>query len=299
MRAWALLICILPTLAWAGTDLEQSSDLLKRMEYKKALKAVKSVIRSADAGPAELAEAYRIQGLCLAAINRQADAVKSFRRLLSLDPTFSMPRNISPKLRTSFYQAAGMARDQKPISISHSQPEVGEKLGGLKLRAKLEADPMRMVKGIRFRYLGKSNKVKELAVLVSGPKAISFKLPDSFKADTFKYWVEAFNKHGGVLARAGSQAEPFALKVKAKPKPILPPVIASGTGTKADQAAVAATGRPPSDGPSENGETVWYKTWWFWTTVGVVAAGAVTGGVLAATSGGDDPDPLHWEIQVQ
>jgi len=34
-----------------------------------------------------------------------------------------------------------------------------------------------------------------------------------------------------------------------------------------------------------------YKRWWFWTVVGVVVAGATTGGVLASQLGGDDRLP--------
>ena len=39
-------------------------------------------------------------------------------------------------------------------------------------------------------------------------------------------------------------------------------------------------------------ETPFYKTWWFWTGVGVVVTGAVvTGGVLGSQGGGDDRMP--------
>ena len=36
-------------------------------------------------------------------------------------------------------------------------------------------------------------------------------------------------------------------------------------------------------------ETPFYKTWWFWTVVGVVAAGAVTGTVVALQPGDNPP----------
>lgn len=290
--AIAVLVCM-PASAGQSPQaaaVQEANGLLRRMSYRKALQAVEKVIVAPDSGPAELIEAYRIQGLSLAALNRKADAVKAFRRLLAIQPTFRLPKSVSPKLRTPFYQAVGMAVDQAPIEVAHKPPEVGERLGGTRLRARLKADPLKMVFGLRFRYLHK-DQVKELSVLVDKPKAVSFKLPDGYEGDTFRYWVEAFNEHGGVLASAGSQSEPFVLKVKPKP------VVVASVATRPDPVAAAVTEPPPAE-PGDDEGSSWYRTWWFWTVVGVVAAGAVTGGVLAGTAGGD-PDPLHWDIRVR
>jgi hypothetical protein len=285
----------MPVAAESGPQaaaVEEANQLLRKMSYRKALKAVERVILASDSGPAELAEAYRIKGLSLAALNRKADAVKAFRRLLAVEPTFRLPKSISPKLRTPFYQAVGMAVDQAPIGIEHTPPEVGERLGGVRLRARLKADPLKMVFGLRFRYLSQGS-VEELSVLVDKPKAVSFKLPDGYDRDTFRYWVEAFNEHGGVLARAGSRSEPFVLKTRPKPKPVVAPVVDTP-----DPVATAVGSAPPPTAGAGDESATWYRTWWFWTVVGVVVAGAVTGGVLAGTAGGD-PDPLHWDIRIR
>ena len=44
----------------------------------------------------------------------------------------------------------------------------------------------------------------------------------------------------------------------------------------------------PKTGPDDG--DAFYETWWFWTIVGVVGAGA-TAGAIAATSGGTTTTP--------
>ena len=44
----------------------------------------------------------------------------------------------------------------------------------------------------------------------------------------------------------------------------------------------------------------WYETWWFWTGVGVVVAGAaITGMALALRPGGDIPDSSDGKITIR
>ena len=54
----------------------------------------------------------------------------------------------------------------------------------------------------------------------------------------------------------------------------------SDTGAAA--AAVAAINSPNPPPPATTGTPV-YKKWWLWTAVGVVAAGAITAGVIVGT----------------
>lgn len=65
-------------------------------------------------------------------------------------------------------------------------------------------------------------------------------------------------------------------------------------------AAVAAQEAAAAAESERNGENRSVaKTWWFWTIVGVVAAGAVTGIVLGTQSGRQDPVPGDFGVVVQ
>ncbi|HOX47100.1 MAG TPA: hypothetical protein PK668_26135 [Myxococcota bacterium] len=280
---WLLVLALglLPCAARAAEPLEQAEQLLIAMEYGKALKLAEAVLREPGSGPGELVAALRMQGLCLTALGREAEAVEVFRRLLAIEPAFRLGEDLSPKMRSGFTTALGLSVDQPPLRVSHVPPVVSGALRELRLVARLEADPLRMVKGLRLRYRT-AGGLRELSVLVDGPKGVAFKLPERYLADEFTYWFEAFNEHGGVLARVGSPEAP--LELRAVPAP---PVVAP---------APVAAPPPPALEPEEPGR--WYASWWFWTVVGVVVAGAVTGGVLGATLD-TGPDPLHWDVDVR
>jgi hypothetical protein len=287
MRGLLVLVLVMtPWTAWAASPLEEAEALVTDMEYATALQKAEQLLRSPEAGPVELVAGWRIHGLCLSALNREAEAVESFRRLLAIDPSFRLPSEVSPKLRSAYYKAVGMSVDQKPIQVSHVPPVVTGRLGGLRLQARLEADPLRMVKGLRLRYRI-AGGVREISVLADKPKGFSFKLPDGYSAEVFEYWFEAFNEYGGVLARSGSPDAPLQLRAAAAPEPA-PVVVAASP--------IAPVAPPPGEADQDAGR--WYTSWWFWTVVGVVVAGAVTGGVLA-TSLDSEPDPLRWQVETR
>jgi hypothetical protein len=270
-----------PLGALAGPELDEARELLRRMDYGRAMDRAEGVLRAAHSGPEELVEAYRILGLGAAALGRSGEAQTAFRRLLAIEPAFRLPREVSPKLRPPFERALAEAAGQAPIGLEHEPPAVGTSLAGTRLEARVESDPLSMVRGLRFRYLS-GPQVKELAVLVGVQRKLSLRLPRGFAGQVFTYWVEALNEHGAVLARLGSQARPLELRALAEQPP--PPALAS-----------------PGDGPGTPAEVepAWYQSWWFWTVVGaVVVAGAVTGGVLGAQASGE-PDPLRWQIEVR
>jgi hypothetical protein len=56
----------------------------------------------------------------------------------------------------------------------------------------------------------------------------------------------------------------------------------------------AAPVAPIAPGPTDGGKKVWYKTWWFWSAVGLVVVGGAVAGIAAAVdtkSGGT----INWE----
>ncbi len=283
---WRLILilgmALLPHGARAADPLEEADRLLVGMQYPQALRLAEAVLHAPESGPAELVAALRVQGLSLGALGREAEAVASFRRLLAIEPAFRLGEDVSPKLRAAFFTAAGMSVDQPPIRLSHTPPAVSGALRELRLVARLEADPLEMVRGLRLRYRS-GDEVRELSVLVDGPKGVAFKLPERYAAAAFTYWFEAFNEHGGVLARVGAADAPLELRAAAAV--VAPP-----------PAAVLPPPPAPAVEPEEPGR--WYTSWWFWTVVGVVVAGGVAGGVLAATLD-QGPDPLHWDIEVR
>jgi hypothetical protein len=76
-----------------------------------------------------------------------------------------------------------------------------------------------------------------------------FVLPRDTSRYLLEYYIEARDRAGNPVGRVGSPERPLALRVAGVPR-----------------------------------ERKFYQTWWFWTAVGVAAAGAITAGALVGAA---------------
>ncbi|NMB74826.1 MAG: tetratricopeptide repeat protein [Myxococcales bacterium] len=303
MVAWCLILC---AGAWAEDARKDYLRLFRQQAYPRVLQMAERTLQSAEARPAELAEAYRWQGLALAAQGKTDDAVLAFRRLLAIDPAYQLPKGTSPKLASPFFQAAGMSRGSQGIRLGHELPAPAGAGGPRVLEVELVSDPLNMVQTVRFQYWPKDRPGAREKVVqaMHGPGRAAFALPPEMTSMPVEYSFEALNEAGGVLAVAGGIGHVFSLAPAAggMTAAVAPPP----NPPKAHPLDLAL---PPPDGESgplsrreaseeRDGRTPWYKSFWFWTAVGVVVAGGVTGGVLALTMS-KEPDPLRWNIHVR
>lgn len=292
IRWWLVLGCVLAAHAAGASEnshLERAISLFEEMEYAAAEEAASRALGSPDAEPGDLVQAYRIQGLCLSALGRNEAALEAFRRLLAIDSSFRLSADISPKLSAPFYRAVAMTRGQKPILLLHERPSPVDKLGGLVLRVSLKSNPFAMVSKVRMRFVTPGEKTeKQMTAEVKGPATLGMRLPRDLQARAVRYYFEAVNRHGGVLARQGSRDAPLELRIRLAPPPV---TVAPPPGSRtAQKSEVALEQRDDS--------TPWYKSWWFWTTVSVVIVGSTTGAILAAESGGSS-GPVDYGIRVE
>ncbi len=297
MRHVLFALLLLPALAWAGDgdNLTRARRFLDDMQYQKARRLAARVLASAESGPDELVAAYRIRGLSLSAMGKTSAALADFRKLLAIRPAFRLSDDISPKLAAPFYQAVAINKNLATLSLRHKAPAAREALSGLSLPVEF-VNPLGMIRSIRLRYwTDRSAKQKEIILPVKKSATIQPKLPGKLKARRISYYFEALNRSGGVLARAGSQKKPFevrvaivsaprkiAMNIEPQPKPLPGPM---------------SEPRPKPD--SGNDFTPWYQSWWFWTAVGVVAAGATTGAVLGGRSSGSGDGPVDYGIRFK
>ena len=291
-----MIICALPAAGRAAGDLDKAAEFILQMDYPQALKLANKALKSSSSQPGELAKAYEIQGMCLASLGKTKAAVQSFRRLLAIDPGFRFGENVSPKIAEPFDQALKESKDQKKISLAHTAPDKEVTLDKLELVVTLGADPLSMVKKIRMRYRADGKKQKRKTRRMKGPGTVTMKLSKKMKAKEIRYWFEAINRHGGVLARAGSQSEPFAVKIKPPP----PPVVAVSPIVKKNLEPKPPVPPPPVPPPEEKPDPeddesgAWYEQWWLWTGVGVLVTGAVVAAVLAADLGEPSGQPYYY-----
>jgi tetratricopeptide (TPR) repeat protein len=69
------------------------------------------------------------------------------------------------------------------------------------------------------------------------------------------------------------------------------PAETAAAATAPAPVATAATSEPTPRADRETSSGL-LSQWWFWVAAGVVVAGGVTAGVLVASSGDDEPDPI-------
>lgn len=294
-----LILCALPAVVQAEGDLDRAVELTLEMKYSEALKLAVKTLKSSSSGTGQLAKAYEIQGMCLASLGKTKAAVQSFRRLLAINPGFRFGENISPKIAEPFDQALGESKAQKKISLAHTAFDAEVARDKLVLKVSLEADPLSMVKKIRMRYRADGGKKKVKIRRIKKPGAVAMKFSKRLKAKEISYWFEALNRHGGVLARAGSESEPFTVKIR----PPRPPVVAVSPVVKKklepEPPVPPLPVLPPEKPePEDDDSGAWYEQWWLWTGVGVLVTGAVVAAVLASDLG-EPGGQLKYDVFIR
>ncbi len=241
-------------------DLQRARELFDEMEYQAAHDAAGLALQQAEAGPAELAEAYRLQGLSLSALEQADESLAAFRAMLSIAPDTQLPTDISPKLAAPFYQAVAMAQEVAPIALSLAGEGPRAQPGALQVL--LKSDPFGLVRGVRLvSRVGAGPWQRGGAEDLAARGQAELALPPADPVSVREYYLEALTATGGVLARLGSPEDPFR---QAAARPVVAPV--------AEEDPLGDPVEPP-----RAVATPWYETWWFWTAVGVVVAGTAVG----------------------
>jgi len=282
VKRWTLLLMLVPSLALAG-PLADAQNKLDAMDFDGALQQASQVLVAPGVQPSDLVDAYRIQGLCLSAAGKGEEARDAFRRALSINPELNLSTDTSPKLSAPFYQAKAIAREIKPIRLHHGDPGPRASGGDRQVEVKLEADPMRLVKGIHLcQHVDKADWRCGETTQVTEPGQFKFQLAPAAGDAPVTYYFEALTDKGGVLSRAGSRDKPFG-KI-GTPVAVLPPV------GKGDTWAGETSEKKQAG--------IWYEQWWFWTAVGVVVAGTAVG-LGVGLSGSSSDGTMDYQVSVE
>lgn len=284
---------MVPLTAQAGEGLEQVERYLEEMEYRKALSLADRLLSAGGRGPEQLVQIYRIRGLCLAGLDKPEASMQAFRHLLAVDPEFRLSTAISPRLAGGFYQAVAYSKNQKPITLVHRPPETGAGEPLERISVSLQADPLGMVKVVRLVFSpgGGADQTVEQPVEGLGEIALRMQgLPD--ESDQVTYYLEALDAQGSILKRVGSLDDRLRWTKKREETT---PVVAR---QKLDPPQVEQPA-PVAPAPEEDESPAWYETAWFWATVGVVVAGAVTGTAVALTTDDGSRGPVDYAIEIR
>lgn len=240
----------------AVPSLAELEQLYAAMEYSRAVAAARALLSRGGSGPRELKRIYELLGNALAIVDRERDAIDSYRRLLALEPDHQVAENVSPKIRRPLTRALTDWAGRPGLSVAHSPPDRAVCDQDLAFTARVVEDPVRMVHAIRVRYRlpGEETESSLKSAAGKGATVLTLSLVSRRASPgQLRYTLEVLDKDGNILARKGQPAAPLVVHL------------------------VAAADKHRA------GVAPWYKHWWVWTIAGVVVGGVTTAVVVATT----------------
>jgi hypothetical protein len=262
-----------PALAEADDPIEHIRDLIRSFEYADAVAQAESIAGDGTASAARRLDALALSGVVHLLQRHQDRARQAFEQVLGLDPGYRLnDPDLPPRVVAFFDEVRQAAGPGAPVTIAVDAPAEGSLPGGeVAVRATI-AGPTegvdRVVLNVRE---GGETRYRQIEMEGDGAEYAASLGPEA-PANGFEIYVEVFAPSGTLLASEGSSDEPVFVE------PLTAPVTQDPVEDRA---------------PSRR----WYTTWWFWTIVGVVVAGA-TVGIVVGTLPEEQQDGTLGSVQM-
>ena len=236
--------------------LPRAKDEYDRLEFDRAGRTLQRAIEHARNCKSDLAEIYRLQAFVDAVNAERERCQRGFEILLALEPDYIMGADVPPKIRSCFEDALRVPPSRRELGLEHRPPEAQTPNAPVSLPVDV-IDPLRLVDRVQvwFRRRGVDvyTTVSVRADDRVAPVIPALAVPADDDGYPMEYFIRAVDRWEGTLAEIGSPRQPLVFRVEA-----------------------AKQGKPI------------YARWWFWTAIGVAAAGAGGAAWAVAESSGDD-----------
>jgi len=258
--------------------------LVRQLYFKDAMKVCKAALGAGGFRRDELLPLLELQGIIAASQGRAGAAVEAFKKLLAVAPERRLRRGLAPRITRAFRRArAWLRRHPHGIRLALKAPRSTGARDAAPIDLEVSADPLGQVAGARLYARRRGSQVFHLTL--GGRRAgrsYSFRLaPRALGSPSaIEYYVVALDARANELATVASASAPRSLAVE-----------------RAGGIAPRPATSPPTRGPAALAKpTPWYKSWWFWSAVGVVLLGAGFGVGYAAARAA--PDTVDGTIQL-
>jgi tetratricopeptide (TPR) repeat protein len=238
-------------------------------------------------------------GQCLIKLNRQIEALRTFRQYVQLYPnaTTDRDRTALQEVKDWIDQLEDVVGEvQVDVAVSGATVLVdGQVVGPAPL-----AEPVEVVQGPHtFRAEAEGFRPAEETVTVASGQRSTVTLVPAPLQTTANVNLSA-NVPGATAVLDGRPLGTLPFGGEIEPGVHQLEVAADGYDT-VRLAITLEAGQPFSRSvelmPTAEAEEAWYEKWWVWTIAGVVVAGATTGIVLGTTGGATIPDS-SWRIDL-
>lgn len=293
MRHLALVMCTLAGVAVAAPWLDapvllgqvvprnealtKAAQQVDEGDFEDAVRTLEKGIDQPDLTDDQLAELYRLLGLSHLYLGNEDRARDAFEKLLQARPDYELPKAAPPKIRALYARIKEDIRKRRVRPVTLTLTPAGDAPGGAAVIVEARIEDMALGAKAKLFYRragiesfssidflrGKTSRTDYTATIPA------FEVPSEDSSYEVEYFVEVADAAQRRLAGKGDPYNALTFRVAAK------------------QAALEPVAEP----------TPIYKSPWLWIGLGVVAAGAVTGIVVAATSNQTGTLPVKIQIE--
>ncbi len=226
----------------------QSQDLTARaqalfddQQYEESIQTLSGALVRPSNTKAQKIEIYRLLALNYITLTKKDEAEAAVRALLSLEPTYALPANESPRFR-DFFSAAkdkweaegrpGLVKESAPASapvlMKHVSPPEGRAHTQIDLTATLE-DPQSRVAQVKvFFRTGSNGKFAETSAALDESHVTASIPPDAGNPPTLEYYLQGYDTTGLPIVSRGDAAAPFRISIPEKRGAWVVPVAIGG-----------------------------------------------------------------------
>ncbi|NVB82544.1 MAG: hypothetical protein HOV81_29460 [Kofleriaceae bacterium] len=219
-------------------------------DYLTAKPLLEDALKAGTAGPADLAEIYKLTGIVEGALGNEKQAQTAFLRWLSLDPRGSLPPGTSPKITRPFDAAAEHAKKKGPIV---AKAETDENPPAVTLV--VVNDPVKLIAGAKVYF--SVDRKPEQSLSADGTKRVKVELERGKRLDVR---LHAVDEYGNQVVELGSRDVPIVITSSGEVKP----------DVVVDRKDAALVKKQPEEPPAPR---PWYLSGWTWGGATIVAAG--------------------------
>jgi hypothetical protein len=244
--------------------LQVGEEALEAGRFADALAQVDKFERNPGNERTGVVRAYVLRAFVAFATKDLEGSAGWFARALSLDKSLSLPKNAPVKLQQVFDDAQGRLQGKDIERVLHTTPGNLKPGQPVTLTFAIASDPEHLVKSIKLYYrLTGGRAYSKMEVPATGkvtlPALFTQQLQSGTKID---YYADVLDQNAAYLEHIGTNEVPFTVMI----------------------------GKPPGVPIA--------KRWWFWTTVGVVAAGVALGAGLGYYYTRPAPPPPDLSINT-
>ena len=198
--ATALLCCSSGARAAIPPKVAEARRLIDDLELEAALKALDAADKVEGNDRATVLEILTLQGIAFGTLGKDAKTRDSFRKLLTLSPSATLPSDLPPRVRTPFFEAKDWASTNGPL-VATPGADVSEGLVR-SVQVTVEKDVLRLVRTVRFHLKADAaEQVVDVALTFGKAEAPVGK-------STVSWWAELLSERKGVLVEVGSASAP-------------------------------------------------------------------------------------------